>query len=117
MAGSPQSTLCVAGGGCGCKQGSSRGSPIGPSRVSSPPDAWDLLYAAAGEVANMRLNEEDYGYQQGRGLLAPPRKPSPISVPVKNANLDAGFYTNRSISHQLLQATQVSRWIRMIRGK
>lgn len=111
MAGSPQSTLCAVGGGCGCKQGSSRGSPIGPSRVSSPPATWDLLYAAAGEVAKMRLNDEDYGYQQGRGLLAPPRKPSPISVPVKNPNTDAGFYTNHSISHPQFQATQVSRCI------
>ncbi|RVX05986.1 hypothetical protein CK203_018662 [Vitis vinifera] len=89
MAGSPQSTLCAVGGGCGCKQASSRGSPISPSQVSSPPATWDLLYAAAGEVAKIRMNDEEYGYQQSRGLLAPPRKPSPISVPVKNANTDA----------------------------
>lgn len=106
MAGSPQSTLCAVGGGCGCKQGSNRGSPISPSQVSSPPATWDLLYAAAGEVAKIRMNDEEYGYQQSRGLLAPPRKPSPISVPVKNANTDAGFYSNHSVSHQQFQATQ-----------
>ena len=111
MAGSPQSTLCAVGGGCGCKQGSSRGSPISPSQVSSPPATWDLLYAAAGEVAKIRMNDEEYGYQQSRGLLAPPRKPSPISIPVKNANTDAGFYSNHSVSHQQFQATQVSRCI------
>ncbi|KAK9055497.1 hypothetical protein SSX86_026580 [Deinandra increscens subsp. villosa] len=58
MAGSPQSTLC------GCKNGSSRGSP----NCTSPPAAsaeanrhqtsWDLLYAAAGELARMRMVEE-----------------------------------------------------------
>ncbi|KAI3742269.1 hypothetical protein L1987_59949 [Smallanthus sonchifolius] len=56
MAGSPQSTLC------GCTHGSSRGSP----NCSSPPPAeahrnqtsWDLLYAAAGELARMRMVEE-----------------------------------------------------------
>ncbi|MFS7943274.1 hypothetical protein Hanom_Chr06g00498331 [Helianthus anomalus] len=57
MAGSPQSTLC------GYKNGSSRGSP----NCASPPytaevkqnqPSWDMLYAAAGEVARMRLIEE-----------------------------------------------------------
>ncbi|XP_071701112.1 uncharacterized protein [Rutidosis leptorrhynchoides] len=59
MAGSPQSTLC------GCKQGSSsRGSPNCVSPPLTAPEvnrkisSWDLLYAAAGEVARMRMVEE-----------------------------------------------------------
>ncbi|XP_019198138.1 PREDICTED: uncharacterized protein LOC109191910 isoform X2 [Ipomoea nil] len=87
LSGSPQSTLCgVLGGGCGC-------SPNYPSRVSSPPTpemarnaddgAWDLLYAAAGEVARMKLMEEAAAalYQSKNGVWAPPRRPSPVTVP------------------------------------
>ncbi|KAL9426143.1 hypothetical protein AB3S75_033007 [Citrus x aurantiifolia] len=114
VSGSPQSTLCTVGRGCGCGQGSSRGSPGCQSQVSSPPETWDLLYAAAGEVARMRMNEESYGYHQHNGgLLGPPRKPSPISVPLKNHHpnhFDAagGIYSRQHqlLSHQRLQATQ-----------
>lgn len=114
VSGSPQSTLCTVGSGCGCRQGSSRGSPHCQSQVSSPPETWGLLYAAAGEVARIRMNEESYGYHQhNRGLLAPPRKPSPISVPLKNHHPNlfeaAGSIYSRQhqlLSHQELQATQ-----------
>ncbi|XVF55165.1 hypothetical protein PTKIN_Ptkin06aG0014700 [Pterospermum kingtungense] len=102
LSSSPQSTLCALRSGCGCKQGSSRGSPNYESRVSSPPATWDLLYAAAGEVARMRMSEESYGGFNNRGLLGPAvRKPTP--------NLDAScFYppTHQSLSHQKLQANQ-----------
>ncbi|KVI12129.1 uncharacterized protein LOC112507081 [Cynara cardunculus var. scolymus] len=79
MAGSPQSTLC------GCKQGgSSRGSP----NCSSPPataapvkrndPSLDLLHAAAGEVARMRMVEEAAAryYNANKNFLAaqPPRR-------------------------------------------
>ncbi|KAB1200267.1 hypothetical protein CJ030_MR0G007693 [Morella rubra] len=104
VSGSPQSTLCEVGTGCGCRQGSSHGSPNGPSQVSSPPATWDLLYAAAGEVARMRMNEEAYGLTHGRGLLGPLRKPSPATVPVKgNTNADIGYFPHQSLSHQQLQ--------------
>lgn len=114
VSGSPQSTLCTVGRGCGCRQGSSRGSPGCQSQVSSPPETWDLLYAAAGEVARMRMNEESYGYHQHNGgLLCPPRKPSPISVPLKNHHPNhfdsaGGIYSRQHqlLSHQRLQATQ-----------
>lgn len=86
VSGSPQSTLCNV-------LGSSRGSPNCPSQVSSPPPgmtrndaAWDLLYAAAGEVARMRMAEEGAGFYNNRGLLGPARKPSPIAVPQKTPN-------------------------------
>jgi len=106
VSGSPQSTLCAVGSGCGCGQGSSRGSPSG----SSPPATWDLLYAAAGEVERMRMNnEEGCGFNnQSRGLLGPPRKPSPVSIPLKNPNSDVSLYQQQqSLSYQKLQASQV----------
>uniref|UniRef100_A0A5B7A8E9 Uncharacterized protein n=1 Tax=Davidia involucrata TaxID=16924 RepID=A0A5B7A8E9_DAVIN len=115
LSGSPQSTLCPVLGGCGCKPGSSRGSPNAPSQMSSPPPAalmgrneadWDLLYAAAGEVAKMRLIEEgSTGYYHNRGLLGLPRKPSPVAVPLKNLNPtpNAGLHCNQSLSYQQLQ--------------
>lgn len=120
MSSSPQSTLCGGVGGCGCKQGSSRGSPncLSPPSVAAgaKPNAaaWDLLYAAAGEIARMRMAEEAV-YNQGRGLLGPPRKPGPISLPLKNPNpnfnpnLNPNFGVHpRSLSYHQLQAQQVS---------
>lgn len=70
MDGSPQSTLTSLLGG------SSRGSTNCSSQVSSPPSnrpdvSWDLLYAAAGEVAKMRRYEEMGGYS------APVKNPNP----------------------------------------
>ncbi|XP_075637957.1 uncharacterized protein LOC142610118 [Castanea sativa] len=105
VSGSPQSTLC------GCRQGSSNGSPNGPSQVSNPAATWDLLYAAAGEVARMRTSEEMQSLNHGRGgLFGPPRKlqPSPITVPVKNnSNSDVGIFSRQSLSHQQLQFQQL----------
>ncbi|PSS34597.1 Sushi, nidogen and EGF-like domain-containing protein [Actinidia chinensis var. chinensis] len=117
MAGSPQSILCSAMGGFGCKEDSSRGSPNCPSLVSSPPQpaalsrsdaAWDLLYAAAGEVARMRnrMANEGVGFYQKGSFYGPPRKPSPVSVPPKNPNPNPGFQSNKSLSYQQLQVAQ-----------
>ncbi|KAI7747484.1 hypothetical protein M8C21_025900 [Ambrosia artemisiifolia] len=91
MAGSPQSTLC------GCKNGSSRGSP---NCVSPPATAekqtqpsWDLLYAAAGEVARMRLIEEAASrLYNNKSYVAP--QPTPKAV------------TNPNLHYQQLQASQ-----------
>lgn len=120
MTGSPQSTLCTVRSGCSRTQGSSRGSPTCQSQVSSPPGTWDLLYAAAGKVERIRMNQESYGgYNHNSGLLGPARKPSPVSVPPKNHNanpVDFCFYNSQyqhhhqnqqSLSHQKLQASQV----------
>lgn len=113
VSGSPQSTLCALESGCGCRQGSSHGSPNGSSRVSSPPPTWDLLHAAAGEVERMRMNTEEgynsssFSNQSSRGIFAPPRKQSPISIPSKNPNPDVSLYPLQSLSYQKLQATQV----------
>jgi hypothetical protein len=95
LSGSPQSTLC------GCKQGFSQTRPSPPSTAT-----WDLLHAAAGEVARMRMNEVMSGFSNNSGLFGPPSKqqPSPVSVPVKTQTLDCGFYPHQSLSHQKLQA-------------
>ncbi|KAL7588857.1 uncharacterized protein LOC111887118 [Lactuca sativa] len=81
MAGSPQSTLC------GCKMSSSRGSPNCPSppataALNRNEASWDLLYAAAGEVARMRMVEEAASryYNQNKNYMAqqaPRRTSSP----------------------------------------
>ncbi|KDP24529.1 hypothetical protein JCGZ_25093 [Jatropha curcas] len=103
ISGSPQSTLCGLGSGCGCRQGSRRGSP---SDVSSPPATWDLLYAAAGEVARMRMNENVYGFNgHTRGILGPPGKSSPL-VPLKNSNPEISVYPDQSFIYQKLQESQ-----------
>ncbi|KAK1311559.1 hypothetical protein QJS10_CPA07g00087 [Acorus calamus] len=112
MAGSPQSTLCSFGG-------RSRASSNGPSLVSSPPspleskndDAWDLLYEAAGQVVRLRMNEESAMVNQQvhcRGLLGPPRNPSPPPPPppppAKTANL--GLHLDQAFARRQLQAQQ-----------
>lgn len=112
--GSPQSTLCAFGG----MNGSSRESSNGPSLVSSPPsspleqykdDAWELLYAAAGQVMRMRLNDECDQQHTGRGLLGHPvRKPSPPLPACPPKNVAAG-YTNAALNQNQnqLRAHQV----------
>ncbi|XP_059667879.1 uncharacterized protein LOC132313214 isoform X2 [Cornus florida] len=126
MSGSPQSTLCGVIGGCGCKKcstRSSRGSPNCASQLSSPPPssaamsmneaAYDLLYAAAGKVARLRMIEERIGCYENRGILAPPRRTCPVSAPLKkanpNPNPNTGFHSNSnpSLSYQQLQFEQL----------
>ncbi|XP_043698230.1 uncharacterized protein LOC122648963 isoform X2 [Telopea speciosissima] len=112
LSGSPQSTLCAFGSLSAGSAGSSRGSPNGPSQVCSPPstpmngkdDAWDLLYAAAGQVVRMKMNDEVPKCHQGRGLLGPPRKPASITPPLKNPNV--AMYSNQAFTHQQLQSNQ-----------
>ncbi|KAJ8551064.1 hypothetical protein K7X08_000434 [Anisodus acutangulus] len=118
LSGSPQSTLC------GCKYGSSRGSPNGPSQASSPPlmtrpeVSMDLLYAAAGEVARIRMMEETAGLYNnnkgGGGIWASPRKTtSPVPVGPKKPNLSSlgSFSTTnqQQLSYQQLQFAQFQR--------
>ncbi|GMI87194.1 hypothetical protein like AT2G39870 [Hibiscus trionum] len=62
LASSPRSTLS----GLGCWSSSSNNSPNGPSQVPSPPttpfsaqnDTWDLISAAAGQVARLKMSHE-----------------------------------------------------------
>lgn len=108
MATSPQSTLYGIGSSSFSSDG---GSPDGPSQVSSPPstpfrqprdDALDLLYAAAGEVERLGLNNES-----SRGLLVPPQACS-YQIPVaKNQKNGTGcFYSSRDLIQQQLQAAR-----------
>lgn len=92
LSGSPQSTLCTVGNGCGCRQWASHGGQKCQSRVPTAPNSWDLLFEAAEEVARMRANEESMNH--GRGLLAP----SPGF---------GGFYSSESLSHQKLLAAHI----------
>ncbi|XP_065853580.1 uncharacterized protein [Euphorbia lathyris] len=105
VSGSPQSTLCGVGSGCMCSKLSSNGSPNECSKVSSPPATWDLLHAAAGEVARIRMDEEGCILNRhSRGILGLPQKPSPVYM--KNSNPDLGFFQQQSIAYQKLQASQ-----------
>ncbi|KAL5709368.1 hypothetical protein ACHQM5_020067 [Ranunculus cassubicifolius] len=107
MAGSPQSPLCGIGSWSGKSSSSSRGSPNGPSQVSSPPstplnvkdDAWDLLYAAAGQVKKMQLNDEAPKYSNIALLSVPLQKHTPVS----NGG-GGGCYSSESLTQQQLQA-------------
>ena len=102
MATSPQSTLC----GIGSWSFSSNGSPEGgTSRVSSPPstpfplprgdDALDLLYAAAGQVARLGMNNESV-HQHGAPFFREIQK--------------MGHHSNQAaaVIQQQLQAARVS---------
>ncbi|XP_022138921.1 uncharacterized protein LOC111009981 [Momordica charantia] len=91
LAGSPQSTLSGFG-----SWSASDGSPSGPSQAPSPPttpfggenNTWDLIYAAAGQVARLKLN--------GEGLIAPPQSSSDLVPPIQKHLIGAGFHSQAS---------------------
>ncbi|CAL9169076.1 uncharacterized protein LOC135622429 isoform X1 [Musa acuminata AAA Group] len=113
MAGSPQSTLCA------WSSASTKGSPNGPSLVSSPPsssplqqqrirDPCDLLREAAGQVMRLRTTD-DLGRHQGLndvGLLSVPKKPTPVVTSISKNAAAAGYYSPNHVTHQQLQAAQ-----------
>ena len=107
LASSPQSTLS----GLGSWSASSNGSPNGPSQVPSPPttpfgaqnDTWDLIYAAAGQVARLKMSNEEPKYTNsnyGRGL---PKTQSHAFM----KNSSSGLYSSQSLSYNLAQSNQV----------
>ncbi|KAJ0987840.1 hypothetical protein J5N97_006196 [Dioscorea zingiberensis] len=137
LAGSPQSTLCAVEGW----SSSSRGSPNGPSQVSSPPStpmeqsragSSDLLYVAAGQVMRMRIEEQEkQGEYQGRGLLETPKKPSD-TIPTANASniRIPGYFTSplplptlqqlefeRLKQEQLIKQQIAAAWVKPSRGR
>ncbi|KAI6698360.1 hypothetical protein NL676_018479 [Syzygium grande] len=84
--GSPKSTLCGLRSGRGCGQGSSLGSPNGPSQPASPPGTLNLLREAAGRVAHLRINDEELYALNGFAKyhkydVAPPYSYPSISQP------------------------------------
>ncbi|KAL8506596.1 hypothetical protein ACS0TY_017484 [Phlomoides rotata] len=98
----PASTLC--GGKAG-----SRGSPNSISDVCSPPNAedlrrWDLLYAAAGLVARMRLTKETTPFYSSKPY-APLAKPSPVTAHQQN-HKNPQAYAQSHLSYQMLQAAK-----------
>ncbi|XP_044480172.1 uncharacterized protein LOC123206943 [Mangifera indica] len=112
MAGSPESSLS----GIGSWSVSSGGSPNGSSSlVSSPPttpfgdenNTWDLISAAAGQVARLKMSNEDFkcNYNnRGRGLIAPPKATtSPLQV-IENPNF--GLYSSQYVNFTPLQTNQ-----------
>ncbi|XWS65914.1 hypothetical protein CRYUN_Cryun05aG0154500 [Craigia yunnanensis] len=106
LASSPQSTLS----GLGSWSASSNGSPNGPSHVPSPRttpfgaqnDTWDLIYAAAGQVARLKMSNEVPKYtnfNDGRGLLK-----TQSHAFMKNSS--SGLYSSQSLSYNLAQTNQ-----------
>ncbi|KAF7816375.1 TIP41-like protein [Senna tora] len=99
MARSPQSILSGIGSWSGRSAVSGDGSPNGPSQVPSPPttpfpsenDAWDVIYAAAGQVARLKMNGEASSKYDlnNRGLLGPPRAATPLTA--------ASLYSNQNL--------------------
>lgn len=111
LSGSPQSTLSAVG------TWSSNGSPNGPSQAPSPPttpygvnaDPWDLIYAAAGQVA--KLNTSGDWAPNCRGPTVPPWNltpayPSPVVKPQ-----NTGVYLNQCLPHTLSQPNHVNPFI------
>ncbi|KAJ9175802.1 hypothetical protein P3X46_014316 [Hevea brasiliensis] len=112
VAGSPESTLS----GIGSWSVSSNGSPNG---VLSPPttpfraknDTWDLIYAAAGQVARLKMSNEGnkYNDRQGRGLLGTVRSQHADTI-LKNQN--PGLYSSQSFNHSVSQMNQYHSQVR-----
>jgi hypothetical protein len=119
MAGSPQSTLAGIGSWSGRSGGSSDGSPNGSTRVPSPTtiplstgnDAWEVLYAAAGEVARLKMNNEAslFEFQNKRGVLGG------VPPPLTAENRAAMFFGNPNPSH--VQYNQVKQQCDSIWGR
>ncbi|XP_061343573.1 uncharacterized protein LOC133289602 [Gastrolobium bilobum] len=113
LTGSPQSTLSGIGSWSVRSAGSGDGSPNGSSRVPSPTpfsaadDNWDVIYAAAGQVARLKMNRDASKFDfQNRGLLGGGVLPPPIAA----ENLAAALFANQSLSqvqYQRLRQEQV----------
>lgn len=69
-------------------------------------DAWDLLYAAAGQVMRMKMNEQGLE-SHGQGLLGQPRKPVPVPVSTHMKTPNSGYYSDDAFAHFQLQHNQV----------
>ncbi|GMH26808.1 hypothetical protein Nepgr_028651 [Nepenthes gracilis] len=110
LATSPQSTL--AGFGSWSNR-SGNGSPNGPLLLPSPPatpseahhDASELLFAAAGQVARLKMNAQAQMIQQNNGLLG--ARANTSQVP-KNPNI-SGLYSRPTISYNIPQINQFER--------
>ncbi|XVE69316.1 hypothetical protein DITRI_Ditri09bG0142500 [Diplodiscus trichospermus] len=106
LSSSPQSTLS----GLGSWSASGNGSPNGPSQVPSPPttpfgaqnDTWDLIYAAAGQVARLKMSNEAPKYtnfNHGR-CLAKTQNPAFMK------DSSSGLYSTQSLCSNRAQTNQ-----------
>jgi hypothetical protein len=118
--GSPQSTLCGLpnSGEESPNDGASKGnSPPSSPLEQRPADPWELIYAAAGQVARMRAGNSgipvpstnELGFTANGSLVPPARKPSPPARP-QAAKVPAGGYYHpfaHLVTQRQLQAAQV----------
>ncbi|XVE99680.1 hypothetical protein REPUB_Repub03eG0221100 [Reevesia pubescens] len=106
LASSPQSTLS----GLGSWSASSNGSPNGPSQVPSPPttpfgaqnDTWDLIFAAAGQVARLKMSNEAPKYTNFNYGRVLPKSQSHAFM----KNSSSGSYSSRDLSYNLAHRNQ-----------
>ncbi|XVF24001.1 hypothetical protein REPUB_Repub13aG0089000 [Reevesia pubescens] len=106
LASSPQSTLS----GLGSWSASSNGSPNGPSQVPSPPttpfgaqnDTWDLIYAAASQVARLKMSNEAPKYTNFNYGRALPKTQTHTFM----KNSSPGLYSSQNLSYNLAQTNQ-----------
>ncbi|KAJ4719924.1 TIP41-like protein [Melia azedarach] len=118
VAGSPESTLS----GIGSWSVSSNGSPNGSSLVSSPPttpfggqnDTWDLISAAAGQVARLKMSNSTEAVKynnnnsHAKTLVAPPKSSSPVHA-IRNPNF--GLYAGQSLNFDLANTNQYKQYV------
>ncbi|XBJ25865.1 hypothetical protein VPH35_003418 [Triticum aestivum] len=98
-AGSPKSTLCglPKSGQESPNSGASQGnSPPSSPLEQQPPDPWDVLYEAAGQVNSIPAPGNPYGLHGRGGFLPPARKasppPPPPHVPAPAGTAAGGVY-------------------------
>ncbi|KAI4306773.1 hypothetical protein L6164_030021 [Bauhinia variegata] len=121
VARSPQSTPSGTGSWSGRSAVSGDGSPNGHSQIPSPPttpfsaknNAWDVIYAAAGEVARLKIYGEVSKYDfPNRELLGPRRAATLVTAAKTHSSV---LYSNQSlnqpsqIQHQQLRPEQVQK--------
>ncbi|KAL2512517.1 Uncharacterized protein Adt_18117 [Abeliophyllum distichum] len=100
---SPQSTLCSVMGGVSATRGPAVALHTAFRVFLRHPGAnfkdratWDLLYAAAEEAARMRMIKVANKFNRACGILVPPRKPGPLTAPLKTPNYGPMFSANQS---------------------
>ncbi|XBJ25866.1 hypothetical protein VPH35_003418 [Triticum aestivum] len=117
-AGSPKSTLCglPKSGQESPNSGASQGnSPPSSPLEQQPPDPWDVLYEAAGQVNSIPAPGNPYGLHGRGGFLPPARKasppPPPPHVPAPAGTAAGGVYYHpfaHLITQRQIQAARVS---------
>uniref|UniRef100_A0A2P2JLK4 Uncharacterized protein n=1 Tax=Rhizophora mucronata TaxID=61149 RepID=A0A2P2JLK4_RHIMU len=104
--GSPESTPSGIGSLSASSNVSLNGGLSPPATHFEPKNkTWDLIYAAAGEVARLKMGSEvqRYGCQQGGGLLGSSGTQNPgTGSKIQNA----GLFSSQSLGHRFSQSNQ-----------